>query len=293
VLGRWSNPCWFDEPMRAVHGLALASSIGCSTYAQHRAALVPRNTPMSTDGQPLDATGMLGLGASNVYDVIAPTEGVGNVGDAVPSTQLRGEIALRITPNLSISGAYEEGIGATANPVTTSQPRVDNGDVSGAGIGMAYSIRTGNPHLRVGISTEVLFWSVPWVEYTSCSANCYGDSSVSTSRGRDDIPTLAFGVTPSYRTGPWTVYGGVTVRNQPTVPEKIETDLPDSDADVQAGAMNVMLHAGVEYAIADVVSASLVVHQTVTQDPIMSGPGIGLMVRFALGRDPKPASPSR
>ena len=279
------QPLLVDEPMRAV-ALALIAT-GCSTYAQHRAALVPRNTPMTTDGQPLEASGMLGVGASNVYDVIAPTEGAGNIGDAVPSTQLRSELALRLTPNLSISGAYEIGLADGANPVSTSQPRVDNGNVSGAGIGMAYSIKTGNPHFRVGISTEILFWSIPWVEYTSCSANCYGDAGVITTRGNDDVPTLAFGVTPSYRTGPWTVYGGVTVRNQPTVPEKIETDAPDSDADVQAGAMNVMLHAGVEYALVDVISASLVVHQTVTQNPISSGPGVSLMVHFALGRDPK------
>jgi hypothetical protein len=274
-------------------GWFVGAVIGCagciaSDYAQHRAALVPHDTPMSTDGQPLDAVGMIGLGASSVADAIKPRENVSNVGDAVPNTQLRSELSLRAQDNWSITAAYENGLAATAHPVTTTQPPVDHGSVAGAGIGIAYSIEVPNSRLRVALSTEMLLWSVPWVEYTSCIASCYGRATTTT-RGRDYVPTFAAAITPSYRFGAWTVFGGITVRNQPTVAEKIETDAPSSDADVGLGEANATLDAGVEYAITGLLDARLAVYQTVTRDPIASGPGVGVMVRMPLGRDVPPS----
>ncbi len=271
--------------MRTSVALALILAGGCQTYTQNRAALVPHSTPMAIDGQPMGTVAQLGLGASNVADPIAPSAGDPRAGDVVPGTQLRGEIALRMGSTGMIWGAYEQGLAASGHAVSASLPELHNGgDVIGAGGGVAWSIPTSNPHWRVGVSTELLFWSVPWVQYTTCvSTNCDTPGYTYSDRGSDLVPTLAFGITPSYRNGPLTVFGGVTARNQPTITGLIYTQDPDSDADVQAGPFNVTLHAGLEYMFADAVNVSLVVHQTVTTDPIQSGPGIGLMVRIPFG----------
>lgn len=264
--------------------LSLASvAAGCQTYAQHRAALVPHASPLPIDGQPMPAAGAIGLGASNIADPVAPTAGAPNVGDAVPGTQLRGELALRLGHDGAMWGVYERGLAATAHAVTSSQPPVDNGDVAGTGIGVGYSVATSNPHWRVGLAAEVVAWLVPWVQYTSCVSNCAGDSFTTNDRGTDLVPTLSLGVTPSYRNGPLTVFGGATARNQPTIAEKIETVLPSNDADVQDGPWNLTLHAGVEYAFSNALTASVFVDQTVTRDPIAGGPGFGAMVRIPLG----------
>jgi hypothetical protein len=270
---------------------ALSLVAGCETYAQHRAALVPHATPLPTDGQPMASAGEIGLGASNLVDAVAPTAGDPTAGDVVPSTQLRGSIALRATKNLSFSLAYERGLSSGSHPVTSSQPPVDD-DVGGAGFGFAYSIDTGREGFRIGVSSELMAWSIPWVQYTICVDNCIGSSIAIMDKGSDSVPTLAFGVTPSYRSGPVTVFGGFTARNQPTITEKIETNLP-GPADVQEGPYNITGHAGVALDLGGGVKASLLVHQTITSDPIAYGPGVGLMLSIPLGRDSAPvAAPS-
>ncbi len=270
--------------MRLSVALALILACGCQTYTQNRAALVPHSTPMAIDGQPMQSVGQLGLGASNVADMVAPTAGDPRAGDVVPGTQLRGEIALRVGSSGMIWGAYEQGLSATGQAVSASLPNLHDSDVIGAGTGFAWSIATSNPHWRIGVSTELMFWSVPWVQYTTCvSTNCDSPGFTYSDRGSDLVPTLAFGITPSYHSGPLTLFGGVTARNQPTITGLIYTQDPDSDADVQNGPFNVTLHAGVEYEVSDAVKISLLVHQTVTTNPIESGPGIGLMVRIPFG----------
>jgi hypothetical protein len=102
-------------------------------------------------------------------------------------------------------------------------------------------------------------------------------------KGNDTVATLALGVVPSYRTGRLTVFGGATARNHPTITEKILTNLPDSDAEVQGGPFNVTLAAGAAFDLGSGVKATMLVHQTVTRDPVMYGPSLAAMLSIPFG----------
>ena len=127
--------------MRTSVALALILAGGCQTYTQNRAALVPHSTPMAIDGQPLNTVAQLGLGASNVADMVAPTAGDPRAGDVVPGTQLRGEIALRVGSRYDL-GRLQQGLSATGQAVSASLPNLHDSDVIGAGTGFAWSIAT-------------------------------------------------------------------------------------------------------------------------------------------------------
>lgn len=255
----------------------------CSTYAQQRTALIPHAAPLPWNGQPMTNTGEVGLGASNLGDVGAPTGADPSAGNAVPSTQLRGELAVRATDNLKLSLVQEHGLASTATPLTTSQPSITD-DVSGYGFDLAYSIPTGSPEWRIGIATELLFWSVPWIQYTTCIDNCAGGTYTTRTTGSDLVPSFALALIPSYHVGRFTLFGGITLRNQPTLPEQhVITDVPQ-DPDVQAGPLNVTVHAGAEVALGG-VRASVFVHQDTTHDPVHYGPGIGVMLAIPFGRE--------
>ena len=269
--------------MRTAAVLALpALAAGCQTYAQHQAALVPHSTALLIDGQPLDQLAQIGLGASSIADPVAPTAGSPNVGDAVPGTQLRGELALRVNKYASLWVAAEQGLAATAHPVTTSQPPINNGDVIGGGGGLSVYIPTSNPDFKIALSTELILWNVPWVQYTTCIQNCDVPGFTYSEKNADIEPTLAFDITPSYRFGALTVFGGITLRNQPTVEEKDITIDPDGP-NVEAGPYNITLHAGVDYDIAREIKLMLAVQQTITSDPIQYGPAIAFMARLPFG----------
>jgi hypothetical protein len=273
--------------------LILPVLAACSTYAEHRAALVPHATPIAGDGQPMTSTGQLSLGASNLADFRAPTAGDPDAGIAIPSTQLRGELAFRPTKNFSFGVVHEHGLASTATAIHDSQPPLTDDDVTGNGIIMAYSIETGTPGFRVGIATELLVWDAPWVQYTSCVANCGTPGYTVESNGHSSVGTAALGVVPSYRYGRFTVFGGLTVRNQPTLSEKTYTNVP-ADPEVQGGPANWILHAGADVDIAYGIRASVFVHHDLSADPVNYGPAIGAMLTLPLfGNQPsQPSAPS-
>ncbi|MDB4959649.1 MAG: hypothetical protein JWO36_7218 [Myxococcales bacterium] len=236
----------------------------------------------------------LSIGASNIHDLVKPSVGDPDAGDVSPSTQLRAALGFRATQNLSIGFLHERGLAAGSNPVKSSEPPLKDNDVSGIGMTISYSIDTGSPGWRVGVSTEVQIWSVPWVQYTSCVQNCTVPGFTYMDHGSDSVPTLALAVIPSYRIGRVTIFGGGTVRNHPTITEKIVTNLP-GPAEVQQGPVNVTLHGGADVELGAGIRASLIVHQTVTADPVTYGPGASLIFTIPLGSDvphPSPATPA-
>jgi len=269
--------------MRLVIITMFAVTAACQTFAQHRAALVPHATPLPTDGQPLQGAGEVSLGATNVMDVVTPGAGNPDAGDAVPSTQLRGSLSGRINDVISLGGVYERGLASGSHAITSSQPPVDNGDVAGYGVNGTFSVPTSVPGLRVGVSVELLVWSVPWVQYTVCVQNCLpGPSYAVMDKGTDTVATFALGVIPSYRVGRLTVFGGATIRNHPTITEKILTDEP-GDAEVRGGPFNLTVHVGAAVDLGGGVRASLLLDQTVTADPVSYGPGVAAMLAIPFG----------
>jgi hypothetical protein len=268
--------------------------IACGTYQFNRAALVPRAAPRMASGQPLSATGQLGLGATSVTSLGQPTPGDPNAGIEVPSTQLQGNLKLRANENVSFGLLYENGLAQGAEPLKNTQPRVDGGGVFGYGFSLDVSIPTGNPDFRVGTGIDAMIWSTPYVEYATCALGetCFPGTIME--RGRDSVGTIAFSITPSYRVSPEVaLFGGVTVRQHPTLEQKgLETDPLFRSPEVDSGPFNYIVSGGAELSLADgAVLASGVVYWDISQTPAKYKPGVGMMISLPLGRrgPPRPA----
>lgn len=272
------------RPSIAATILLTSLAAGCGTYAQHRAALVPHATAIPYDGQPVDATGQLGIGATNIADPVAPGTSDPAAGDSIPTTQLRSDLAARLGSNAFLGAVYEEGLAAGQHAVTSTQPPVPGGDVRGYGFAFGISAPIwSDPRWRIGLSTEVMFWSIPWIQYTSCVTSCVAGTDETS--GRDVVPRLSFAITPSFRTGRWTVFGSLSASNQPTVTETIETNDPIPDANVQFGDFNATLALGVEYEFMPQLRGMLIAQETVTDNPIAYWPSLAAMIRIPLDPD--------
>jgi hypothetical protein len=262
--------------------LVLPAVTACIGNIQRSARVPHPGVPLSS-GQPLDTQAELAAGLSNVTDVMKPRVGDASQAVEVPSTEMRDELRLRIGRRGQLGLIYERGFGATSKQPDPTQAPIGSGDVEGYGVSGGYSFETSTPGLSVGTTLEVIGWSVPYVEYTTCT-NCPSMYTI-VSHGRANPTTLGLGVAPSYRSGPVTVFGGLFARNHPTTQRKeLNTDVTFSDhGDVQNGPLNVLLHAGVEIELAHRLSALLLVHQDVVADPVRYGPGIGVALTGRLG----------
>jgi hypothetical protein len=282
--------------MRWLGSLALcAALVGCGTYNYNRAALVPRSTPRVTTGTPMETIGQIDVGATSVAHLGSPGEGDPNQGVELPGTQLHGGAKLRAGKSLQLGILYENGFDAGAKAIKHNQPPVDNGNVSGYGISLDAIIPTGDPRINVGLGVDGMLWSAPYVQYDSCAAgvDCFPYNI--TERGRDHVTAFAASVTPSFKLDPSVVlFGGLTVRNQPTIQQKGTTQDPllDADGEVQSGPANFVVAAGAQLSLADnAVLLSGVLYYNVSRNVVEDKPGIGLMLSLPFGKI-KPAPPA-
>ena len=248
-----------------------------------RAARVPHATVPLASGQMMDSPVELSGGLSNGKDLIAPK--VGNADDAVevPQVQARGEVRIRVNNRAEIYGTYEHGFGSTTEVPDKTQAPVGDGDVYGYGVGARVAFPTRTPGFVIGTTLEVMSWNVPYVEYQVCTDCGPVPSNTIIDHGRTSAATLGIGVTPSYKTGRVTYFGGVFVRNHPYTPRKTIDGALDDDGDVQNGPFNVLVHAGMEIELSDAISALVSIHQDVVADPLQYGPGIGIALNAKLG----------
>lgn len=259
----------------------LPALAGCTGNIQ-RSARVPHPGVPLQSGQPLETPAELSAGLSNATDVLKPRVGDATQSVEVPTTQMRDELRFRVGRRGEFAVFYENGFGSTSKRPDPTQAPVGRGNVRGYGLAGGYSIATSTPGLVVGTSVEVAVWSVPYIEYATCT-DC-GDPYTTITRGRANPMTLGFGVTPSYRSGAVTLFGGGFVRNHPTTQRKeLNTDITFSDGDVEDGPFNLLLHAGLEIEIQRWLSALVLVHQDVTSNPVRYGPGIGVALTGRLG----------
>jgi len=272
-----------------VLALILTAATACIGNTQ-RAARVPHPGVPLQSGQPMGTPGAVGLGLSNVTDVVAPE--VGNPNDAVevPGTQLRSDLRLRVGARGQLGVHYEHGFASTSQQPDATQLPVGDGDVRGYGMSGGYSFETSTPGLSIGTTFELTVWSVPYSEFSICTNCGAGNMWTFKNHGRANPTTLGVGVAPSYKQGDLTVFGGVFARNHPTTQRKEYGDdilFPDA-GDVENGPVNVLVHAGLEYALSPQVSALVLVHQNVISDPVRYGPGVGLALTASLGGGDQP-----
>lgn len=267
--------------------VVVVACAGCTNYVQHRAAFVPHPTPIATTGQPQSTLSKFSIGAPVLGDLGSPTAATTPAaGIGVPTRQIRGALSFAPTENLVLSLAHEQGLRGSATNISRSIPELPDRNVFGFGFGIAYSIPTSEPGLRIGLATELMSWESPWVAYTSDTSN--GNTVVE--RGSSSVPTIGAALTPSYRVGDVTVFGGATIRNHPTLDEKVHQQGYTSPPEVQMGSANVTLAAGVAYQY-EAFEVGLDVHQTVASDPVNYGPSIGLWVAVGGGEKRKQRAP--
>lgn len=268
--------------------LVLILAGGC-TYQVNRAATVPHMSPIMRSGAPLESVGEVSLGASSLAHLTSPTASDATAAVEVPGTQLEGSGRIRLGRHLAVGLVLAEGLAATARPAKSTQVPVDHGDPRGYGFSMAASIPTSDPHWHVGLGLEALAWSVPYVEYKVC-IDCGSLGFQIVEKGRNSVGQVALAVTPTYRSGKVDVYGGLTVRNHPTIEQKgIENGLDLSD-DVEAGPLNVVASVGVDVDLGGGVRAGAVLYTPINGTPVRYGPSLGAMLTIPLGRDAKPAA---
>jgi hypothetical protein len=117
--------------------------------------------------------------------------------------------------------------------------------------------------------------------------NCGGASFTDVSHDRETIPVLSIGLTPSWRLSPnWAVFGGVNLRNHPTIDKsdvEIGVEVLD-DEEVSAGPGNVVAAAGVEFEMTNGLKMMAYIYQPVYMDPVEYGPTIGVNFTIPIAR---------
>ena len=267
--------------MRVALGLLLFSA-ACGHYTYNRAALVPRATPRMTTGAPMDGRGQLSVGASSVAHLGDPEIGDdANAGIEIPGTQLFGALKGRIGDMFSLGIFYESGLDAGAKKLHSSQPDVDNGNVNGYGMSLDISIPV-DEKWHLGFGVDAMFWSCP---YTSYETFTDGHITIHES-GRDDVDSLAASVTPSYKLDKdITLFGGLTVRQHPTLDQKGQADGTFlDDIEVETGPTNYIVSGGVEGSLVNgAILLSAMAYYDISRDPAKYGPGMALMMSLPFG----------
>jgi hypothetical protein len=272
--------------MRMVCLFVSVALAGCSTYSVRRAALVPHLAPTPRNGQPLDGQQEVSFGSAAVVSAGTPTEGDRGAGIELPRIDLNGALRFALGKNADLGFVWDQGLDEGSQKIAPDQPSPKNGDVYGGGLSFQYSVFFQDSKLRLGLTTDVLYYSVPYVEYRTCVTGCEGMPMLSTiERGRRTVPVVSLGVIPSYRFGRVTVYGGMTARNHPTIDRgDIEDDvIIEDEQDVYAGPFNLVASLGVDVAIYRSVRASLQIYQPLTQTPVAYRPTVGLGVSIPIG----------
>ena len=261
--------------------LAIAGGCYVPVYQVQRNARVPHAAVPLRTAQPLAGPVELTLGASNAGDLMEPSQGNQQSADEVPSRQVRGELRIRLRERGELALVHEHGFGSSSQRLDATQAPVGDGDVFGTGGAIRYAAELA-PGWSLGLEAEVLVWTVPYVEYRTCVENCPPGPMTTVEHGTSNATTLGLGMTPSYKAGRATVFGGVFVRNHPTITRK-ETEYYDLHSDdVEDGPANVLLHAGVGYELGGGISALVLLHQNVSHDPVIYGPGVGVALSASL-----------
>lgn len=257
--------------------------VAACTTNFNRAALVPHAAPRMSTGQPLEARGQLSVGASSIVHLGDPEVGsTSNQGIEIPGTQLFGNMKARIGEHAALGFQYEHGFDAGAKKLNSSQPDVDNGDVKGYGFTLDVFIPTGDPNWKIGLGVDAMLWSCPYVSYETTTTG----SITIRDEGSDSVTAFAASITPSYKIDKgMTVFGGLTVRNHPTIQQKGMGTLLLDDVEVESGPANYIFSAGVEVGLADnSMLLSAFGYYDASRDPAKYGPGMGVMLSVPLGR---------
>jgi hypothetical protein len=191
----------------------------------------------------------------------------------------RGEIAM----------VHERAVGHSTKLDDTQADVEDSGQPWAVGTAVRYAIQPRGAPWSVGLELEFLSWMVPYTEIRNCVKNCEGVDPQQEIHSRSNEKTVGWGVTPAYRFGRWTVFGGVFSRNHPTIVRKGEERFETNTEDTEGGPMNTLVHVGAAVRFG-AFTALLLVNQNLDRDPVFYGPGIGFALSASI--DPGKIAPA-
>ncbi|MBK7073259.1 MAG: hypothetical protein IPH44_13240 [Myxococcales bacterium] len=248
----------------------------------NRAALVPRLTPSLVDGAPMAQPFELAVGAASLA-ASAPGPGEGDAALEVPGTQLAGSLRVRFADYASIALGYAAGLDATARPIRPHQAPVDGGDAVGVGTALTLAVPVA-PGWSIGVEAGVVGWELPWIEHSTCVANCpIGEPLDTTSEGRSVVMQGSFALTPTFRRGDWTVFASATIKNQPTIEHKDTEYGVDVSGDVEGGPGVWLGAVGLSARLVGDLRVSAILYAPLERGPVATGPSLATMLTLPLG----------
>lgn len=276
-------------PMRSLvvcSVVALFLGAGC-THSIRRAALVPHQQPVAHSARPVQ-TKEFSIGSPNALRTAKPRLSANqNAGIAIPRWQGQGALRMPWGPDTSVGLHFDYGLDEGSVAVSDDQPDPE-GDVFGAAVSMLYSAKF-SPEFSLGLAGQVWLYSIPYVEYDTC-VDCPFGPWTEVEHDRDAIPVFSFALLPTFELSPAvSVFGGLTLRNHPTI-QKSDIDIgPDDDFDeeVETGPLNSIGSIGAEVALAERIKLTGYLHRPIAADPVIYGVAAGLMLTFVA--EPEPA----
>lgn len=249
----------------------------------NRAALVPRLTPSLVDGAPMAQPVELAFGATSLM-AGAPGPGDDEAALEVPGTQLAGFARFRLADYGSVTFGYAQGLDASSRPIRPYQAPVDGGDTIGIGTALTVAVPVA-PGWSIGAEAGVVNWEVPWVEHSTCVANCpLGEPLETTTAGRSVVMQGSFAVTPTYRRGDWTVFASATIKHQPTIEHKGTELGVDVSGDVEGGPGVWLGAVGLSARLVGDLRVSAILYAPLERGPVATGPSLATMLTLPLGR---------
>jgi len=262
---------------------ALPACLPNPVYRVQRSVRVPHAAAPLRSGAPLEGPVELSVGASSALDTRAPKLVDPEAAVEVPDTQVRAELRFRVAHYGEIALIHDHAIESSYRALDPTQAPVAHDTAQSLGVAFRYSVHFDDaPELFLGLGIETLQWWLPYVEYRSCVANCDGVPTQEMTSGTDTMAAMAFSFTPTYRSGPFTLFAGVYATPHMTVQRKgTEYSATDYDSELARDDFNFILHAGAEYSFGQ-FSVLAHVQGDMTQAPVYYGPSFGLALAMHL-----------
>jgi hypothetical protein len=245
-------------------------------YKVQRTARVPHPAAPLRSGAPLEAPIEASFGTSSAFDLRAPRLVDHTAAVETPSVQLRGEVRIRLGTFGEIHLANEHSLDPTA--IDPTQAPIPGGHNAWSfDVGVRYAVPVA-PGVFIGLGIESVAWTIPFVEYRSCVANCDGSPAQERDTGTDNLWSLAADITPTYRSGDVTLFAGLHIAPNPTIQRKgTEQGAIDYDSDLALGPTSYIVHAGAEYKLGP-ISLLAQIQQDLGGSPVSYGPSFGFAI---------------
>lgn len=258
--------------------LMFAACIPPPVYRVQRDIRAAHATAPLWSGSPMQGPVDVAVGASNLVDARAPRLGDDpTIASEIPSAQVRGELRFRLGTYAQLAMIHDHAISSTYRALDPTQAPVSHGTAQSFGLAIRGSIPDEEvPGLSIGLGFELLEWSLPYVEYRSCVADCGNSPLQEMNTGDDTLLEPALQFIPSYRRGALTIFAGVYATPQARIVRKDwEIGAKDYDSDIDRSGFNFIANAGAELRFG-YVSVLAQIQQDLSSDPVSYGPSLGI-----------------